>query len=96
MLVSQSQESLLSIIERFNRKERYIVFPQMATKGAVQLAGRGRAALLAAMNSFVVDYVVRQKVGGTTLNFFYVRQFPVQSSVSLDQPVAWGERKVSD
>jgi muconolactone delta-isomerase len=34
-------------------------------------------ALAAVLNSFVLDFVARQKVGGTTLNFFYIRQFPV-------------------
>lgn len=37
MLISESQESLLSIIERFNRKERYILFQQVTTRGEVQL-----------------------------------------------------------
>lgn len=49
--------------------------------------GRQRAALLAQLNSFVVDYVVRQKVGGSTLNFFYVRQFPLLSVEVLDKPI---------
>ena len=35
------------------------------------------AALLANMCSLCFDYVVRQKIGGTTLNFFYVKQLPV-------------------
>lgn len=35
------------------------------------------AALVANMSCLVLDYVVRQKVAGTNLNFFYVRQFPV-------------------
>lgn len=34
-------------------------------------------ALLAALNSFIHDFIVRQKVGGTNLNFFYVKQFPL-------------------
>jgi hypothetical protein len=35
------------------------------------------AALSANANSLVVDFVVRQKVGGANLNFFIVNQFPV-------------------
>jgi hypothetical protein len=35
------------------------------------------AALVAATSSLVFDYVVRQKIGGTNLNFFYIAQFPV-------------------
>lgn len=33
--------------------------------------------LLATFNSVVFDFVVRQKMGGTTLNFFIVKQLPV-------------------
>lgn len=33
--------------------------------------------LLAALNSFVLDYVARQKIGGTSLNYFHLRQLPV-------------------
>ena len=33
--------------------------------------------LLAALNSFIVDYTARQKVGGTNMNFFHFRQLPV-------------------
>lgn len=32
---------------------------------------------LANVNSLVFDYVVRQKLGGTTLNFFYLEQVPI-------------------
>ena len=33
--------------------------------------------LLANLNSFVFDYVTRQKIGGVALNFFIVEQLPV-------------------
>lgn len=35
------------------------------------------ACFLGNVNSIVFDYVARQKMGGTTLNFFIVKQFPV-------------------
>ena len=35
--------------------------------------------LLANLNSIVFDYVTRQKVGGTHMNFFVVNQLPVLS-----------------
>lgn len=35
------------------------------------------AALLGALNSFIIDYVARLKVGGTDLAFHYVKQLPV-------------------
>lgn len=41
------------------------------------LRGRGPADLLYAnVCSFMFDYIVRQKAGGTNLNFFIVQQFP--------------------
>jgi hypothetical protein len=35
------------------------------------------SALYASICSLTLDYVARQKVGGTNLNFFYVEQFPI-------------------
>ncbi|NWD64885.1 Eco57I restriction-modification methylase domain-containing protein [Pseudomonas sp. IPO3774] len=35
------------------------------------------AALLGNMNSLVLDYVARQKIGGTSLTYFYLKQLPV-------------------
>ncbi|MGW2473112.1 Eco57I restriction-modification methylase domain-containing protein [Streptomyces sp. NPDC001665] len=40
-------------------------------------SSRDSAALVAHFNSFVYDYVTRQKAAGLNLNFFYVRQLPV-------------------
>ena len=39
--------------------------------------------LYAALNSFVLDYAVRQKMGGTNLNFFIVRQLAVPMPSSI-------------
>jgi hypothetical protein len=41
------------------------------------LSGPYAAALVANTSSFPFDFVARQKLGGTTMNFFYVKQFPV-------------------
>jgi len=35
------------------------------------------AALLANLDSLPLDFVARQKIGGTTLNYFILKQFPV-------------------
>lgn len=35
------------------------------------------AALIATTSALTFDYVARQKIGGTNLNFFYIEQFPV-------------------
>lgn len=45
--------------------------------------------LLASLCSFVVDFQVRQKVGGTHLNFFYVRQIPVLSPDRFERKCPW-------
>lgn len=35
------------------------------------------AALLGNLAAMTLDFVARQKIGGTTLNYFYIKQFPV-------------------
>ena len=47
--------------------------PALATRQSAQLD----AALLGSLNSLVVDYCARLKVGGTDLALHYVKQFPV-------------------
>lgn len=42
------------------------------------------AGAVAALCSFVQDYASRQKVGGTTLNFFLVSQFPLPAPSAFD------------
>ena len=46
--------------------------PLIITKRGCKL----EACLLADMNSFAHDWCARQKIGGTSLNFFYKKQFP--------------------
>jgi hypothetical protein len=41
-----------------------------------EVSNRQSAAFLANANALVVDFVVRQKQGGTNLSFFYMRQLP--------------------
>lgn len=43
------------------------------------IAPRQIAYLLGAMSSLIIDYIARQKLGGTNLNFFYVEQLPLPS-----------------
>lgn len=45
--------------------------------------------LLAAFNSFVFDFVSRQKVGGTHLKYFTMRQLPVPSLANFAEPATW-------
>jgi hypothetical protein len=40
---------------------------------------RSTAMLVANLSSLPLDFVARQKIGGTTLNYFYLKQFPLVS-----------------
>jgi hypothetical protein len=60
-------------------------FPLMlATEGAIKVAG-----LYANLCSFVLDYAARQKVGSTSLTYFYLKQFPVLPPATYDQRSTW-------
>ncbi|MGH3471374.1 MAG: Eco57I restriction-modification methylase domain-containing protein, partial [Nocardioidaceae bacterium] len=41
------------------------------------------------LSSFALDYIARQKLGGTTLNFFYFEQFPIPAPQEFDKPCPW-------
>lgn len=47
------------------------------------------ACLLTNLNSFVTDYVTRQKMGGTSLAFFILKQLPVVPPKVYDKPCPW-------
>lgn len=47
--------------------------------------------LESALNSIALDYVARQKVSGTHLTYFFVRQFPAPTPRALDQRTPWTE-----
>jgi hypothetical protein len=49
--------------------------------------------LLANLNSFVLDYVARQKIGGVTLNFFIVEQFPMLPPDAYAERCPWNRRQ---
>ena len=41
------------------------------------------------LSSIVFDYVTRQKVGGKSMNFFYVKQFPVLTPDQIPSTTQW-------
>lgn len=41
------------------------------------------------LNSSVVDYATRQKIGGVHLKYHYFKQLPILQSQILDKPVPW-------
>lgn len=51
---------------------------------SLQLATSRVACLLASLSSLVLDYVARQKVGGTHLNFYLAKQLPVPTPAQFD------------
>ncbi len=63
-------------------------FPLIVSAASVRL----RMCLLANLNSYVLDYVARQKIGGVTLNFFLVEQFPVFAPDRYNQRCPWDKR----
>ena len=52
--------------------------------------------LTANFNAFVFDFVARQKVGGTHLKYFTMRQLPTLSPEIVRGPVPWGTGRVDD
>jgi hypothetical protein len=44
------------------------------------------ACLVANLSSLVLDYVARQKIGGTSLTYFYLKQLPVLPPTSYNDP----------
>jgi hypothetical protein len=53
------------------------------------------AALYANLCSFALDYFARQKVGGTSLTYFYLKQFPVLLPSTYDKPCPWGPKQTT-
>ncbi len=47
------------------------------------------AALQGNLSSFILDYAARQKVGGTALKYFTMKQLPVLPPSTYTQPAAW-------
>lgn len=45
--------------------------------------------LLALLNSYVLDHVLRQKANGSNLNFHILRQLPVPPPLLFEQPCPW-------
>src|SRR6202042_3037877 len=45
--------------------------------------------LLANLSSFVLDYSARQKVSGSSLKYYLMKQLPVLPPNSYDTPVVW-------
>jgi hypothetical protein len=51
----------------------------------------GHAILLATFNSLLIEFVLRFKFNGLSLNFFYVKQLPVVPPARYIEPCLWSE-----
>jgi len=73
----------------------YSVLPKCGASNGIPLVFFGPSSIafapsyLACMNSFVLDFVSRQKLGGANFSFFIKRQLPVPSMSALRLPAAW-------
>jgi hypothetical protein len=52
--------------------------------------------LQATFNSFAVDYVARQKISGTVMTFFAVKQLPVFAPETFTARCAWDSASIAD
>jgi hypothetical protein len=57
------------------------------------MAPRFECCLLANLNSFVFDYVARQKVGSVHLNYFIVEQLPTLGPETYTEKCPWSKRE---
>lgn len=72
-------------------------FPKSAVSNKLPLLNsdyEDRWLLPTVLSSFAQDFVSRSKVGGTTLNFFLVKQFPVIPPAVLRKPALWSPGEV--
>jgi hypothetical protein len=61
---------IANVIPRLGSGDKFLLtFPDMQARYC--------AALLATMNSLVCDFVVRQKIGGTSLKLYLIKQIPI-------------------
>ncbi len=65
--------------------------PLIETDAAI--SARRQSCLLANLNTVVLDFVARQKVGGVHLNFFIVEQLPILSPDRYSDRCPWDRRQ---
>ena len=62
----------------------------LADSGNILLTDKEeKSSLYANITSFILDYTLRQKLGGTNLNFFQFEQLPVISPEDFSRKAAW-------
>lgn len=61
-----------------------LMFPEVSD-------ARQTSCLITCMNAFVVDYAARQKIGGTSMSYFFLKQFPILPPTAFAAPCPWDE-----
>ena len=70
-------------------------FPLILTPGTAEhSAAEHSAGLYAALSSFVVDYLARQKLGSTSMTFFVLKQLPLSTPNVLADHLSWLKPRV--
>src|SRR5208283_4192304 len=59
-----------------------------------ELSAVERLCLLGNLDSLVVDYCARQKLGGSSFSYFVIRQLSVMAPVTFRRPSAWSDNLV--
>jgi hypothetical protein len=58
-----------------------------------QITPREQCCFLANLNSFALDYIVRQKIGNVNLNFFLIEQFPIFPPDFYEGKCLWAKKQ---
>ena len=82
-LVTNQRTFLSSILPRSGVGDSFfLMFPKISDSHLI-------AVLVASMSSYVFDYVVRQKMGGSNLNYFLTNQLACLAPISYLKPAPW-------
>jgi hypothetical protein len=77
-----------------------VAVPKSAVGHALPLIWASEASarplLMTVLNSFVVDYVSRQKIGGANMSYFVLKQLPVLAPTEFERPCQWDARTFAD
>lgn len=72
---------IASLIPRTGVGDKFLLMISGITRSGTALCG--------SLNSFVFDYATRQKLGGSSLKYFVMRQLPVLPPAAMDPPAPW-------
>jgi hypothetical protein len=79
---TNSRTIITSFIPSYGNNDQFSLL--LSSRSPIEISCLG-----ASLNSFAFDFVARQKVGGTTMNFFLVEQLPVLQPGPYQLPAPW-------